>query len=385
MPNLAKLLRFLAPGLLLAGVPGSAPAQLVPIDGIPGVDTRVGVEILGMPLSQSLRPDSARPLQLGVLLSPSGGYELALRAALGTPDRALTPAIWTGVSTIDRRRFYGFGNDTRAPLPSSAYEIRPFQASLRTGLLLEGRRLRFSAGPEVRYVSTSVDLEEDDAGGEDAVGRFWGDDDADEPTPAIASMRPYGVGDFATAGLAAELEFGSVGPRGGAMLGASLSLEARWSPALLDATAPYATAVGEARAFYRPALPGSPVLAARIGAQVADGPLPYFDAAYVGGHSRLRGYRSQRYAGDEALWAGIESRVTLARASVRGRGISIGALSFVDAGRVTVNGSRAGGLHFGYGGGLWLGIDDGPSIGFSVARGEDETRFYARLGVLGWY
>lgn len=359
--------------LLCAALAAPAEAQRAPIPGIPGLDTEVGVDLFGTSVTRTLRSDSPNTFRLRAILSPLGRYELGLERRFGDASGAPVGVVWGRASTLERRRFYGWGNETPAPLPSSAYDIRPFEGSVGAGLLFERDRIRFELGPEFRHVQTSLDFERDDDG----------DADADDRPPAIAMLRPYGSGPFSQVAMAGAFEVRTAPPGAGAPAGAGLEVEGRWSPAALDVVRSYATVRAEAQGFLRLDLPGSPLLAARLGMERASSAVPYFDAPHVGGYGRLRGYRSQRFSGTGAVWAGIENRIRLGGFSVRDRSLEFGTLAFADVGRVTLEGDGETGFHGSWGGGVWLGLEDGPTASLSLAEG-DGTRLYVRLGLFDW-
>lgn len=350
-----------------------ARAQLVPFQGLPGIDTELGVELFGLPFVQRLRSESPNDYRLRTLFSPQGGVDITLERRFGDAVSGFTPALWGRVTTLERRRFYGWGNDTDAPLPSTAYQFRPFEASLDAGLLFERGNVRLSLGPEFRHVRTDLDAELS----------ADGDGDADDTPLAITSLRPYGAGGFSQIALAGALEARTAGPADGAHAGVGIALTGRLSPALLDVTTAYATATAEAQGFVSLDLPGSPLFAARVGVETASAGVPYFDAAYVGGYGRLRGYHSRRYSGTGAVWAGLENRLRIGGFSLRGKPISFGTLAFADVGRVTLAGNASRGFHTSYGGGIWFGLEHGPTASLTMAEG-DGTRIYLRLGLLDW-
>jgi hypothetical protein len=124
---------------------------------------------------------------------------------------------------------------------------------------------------------------------------------------------------------------------------------------------------------------GSPVLALRVGgSKVFGDDYPLQDAAFMGGQATLRGYRFNRFAGDAALFGGAELRIPITRAVIFTRG-DLGVLALADAGRVWFDGDSDGGWHTGLGGGLWF-HTIGQTISISYAKGEDEGRFYFKLG-----
>ncbi len=101
----------------------------------------------------------------------------------------------------------------------------------------------------------------------------------------------------------------------------------------------------------------------------------------MGGSRTLRGFDSDRFAGDSAIWGGVDLRLKLAEPRILFLG-TFGAIGFVDVGRVFYEGESPGGWHTGYGGGIWLtplGVD--TTISALMARGQEATRFYIYVGM----
>ena len=122
----------------------------------------------------------------------------------------------------------------------------------------------------------------------------------------------------------------------------------------------------------------TPILALRGGGSRAVGEFPFFEAAYLGGSRHLRGYSTQRFAGDLSLFGGVELRAPLAPLELVVRGTG-GVLGFMDAGRVYLDGSSPGGWHTGAGGGLWFATPVG-AVSLAYARGEKQ-KVYLKMGM----
>jgi hemolysin activation/secretion protein len=118
----------------------------------------------------------------------------------------------------------------------------------------------------------------------------------------------------------------------------------------------------------------SPVLALRGGARQVWGNFPAHEAAFLGGWDSLRGYETERFAGDAALWGSAELRAVLGRPNLLVRG-DLGALAFADAGRVYLDDASPGGWHSSGGGGLFFSFDfQGTTVSSTAlyARGETD-------------
>ena len=126
-------------------------------------------------------------------------------------------------------------------------------------------------------------------------------------------------------------------------------------PAAWDAIGAYSRVGAVAIAHLVLPVTTHPLLALRGGAEKVWGDFPYFDAAFLGGSHSLRTAPRQRFAGDAALYASAELRVPIAAFPFI-MPLNIGALGFVEAGRVFVDGQSPDGWHTGVAGGLWLGV-----------------------------
>jgi hemolysin activation/secretion protein len=125
-------------------------------------------------------------------------------------------------------------------------------------------------------------------------------------------------------------------------------------------------------------LVGATHLAARVGGAGAFGDFPVFESAFVGGRHSLRGFRSDRFAGDAALFGGAELRVPLGTVPLLVNG-ELGVFGLADAARVWHSGESPGGWHTGIGAGLWF-TALGRAVSVAYARGES-GRLYAWAGL----
>ncbi len=119
----------------------------------------------------------------------------------------------------------------------------------------------------------------------------------------------------------------------------------------------------------------------------------------LGGPGTVRGYRRERFAGRTAASASAELRIKLFDVNAYVLPLQVGALGFVDAGRVwadeagscgvascdnlprlgaaTYNGD---GLQLGYGGGLWIGVLDRAVVNLTVGASDETTLVTFGLG-----
>jgi hypothetical protein len=278
------------------------------------------------------------------------------------------------MSQLEVVEFRGFGNDV-PDLSGTFYDVRQRQWSFRPALgFSPNSKSDISIGPSVRYTST-----------DSTVNRF------------IAQQRPYGFGRFAQAGVQLQAHYDTRGSdelfeaggrnvlvhlgerRREPTLWGKIDLAASAYPGMLDARTAYEEISGVISAYFTPPVVTRPTLALRGGGKKLFGDFPYFDAAFIGGSRSLRTEHRQRFAGDASVFGTAELRVPLAAFPLI-LPFNIGALGFVDAARVYVDGQSPGGWHQGVGAGVWIAVVQ-PELGITVLRTNNpERRTLVSLG-----
>lgn len=248
-------------------------------------------------------------------------------------------------------RFFGYGNDAERPDGISARVYRD-QVTVQPALFWEQAGTYIGAGPIFRY----------------------GKPEFEDGSP-MAVFQPFGSEAFSQAGAAAQLriERGTRSARDPRAF--SLEIEGSAYPALLDVSEPFQTGRALARAW----LPlGWPFLALRAGGERAWGTFPVHEAVFLGGRNSLRGFETDRFAGDASLFGSAELHAPLGTIELLVRG-ETGIFGMADAGRVYFDGASPGGWHTSYGGGVWFASLD-HTLSLTYATGEI-GRFYLRLGM----
>jgi hypothetical protein len=296
----------------------------------------------------------AQQTDVSARASVSGGFggDLVLRRRL-EGSRVVIAGRGGYSQRLWSYRFYGFGND--APLGERSLAIVPAdeaRASLELELPL-GSSGTFAVGPAFRYL--------------------WTEPHPDGPLGVAAAL---GFTDFGQAGVAARLRLRRVNDEAFPRLGFELRGDGGGWAALQADGDPFGSAEGEARA-YVPFLLGSAV-ALRVGGGSAWGDVPVHESIFLGGRRTLRGFQTQRFAGDASLYGSSELRLPLGHLTLLTRG-RVGVLGFADAGRVYVDGESPGDWHTSYGGGLWystMGITG--SLVYGVG---EQNRLHAYFGL----
>lgn len=260
-------------------------------------------------------------------------------------------------SGIEVVRFFGFGNDTRRVAEDAFYRVRQEQYEVAPAIVVPvGARGALTVGPMLKYASTDAD-----------------------PSRFIGQLRPYGSGPFGQVGAAAGVEWDTRDGRA-ASRGLHLSAGGSLTPPIWDVVRTFGELHAEAATYLTPRTSFGPTLALRAGGKKVWGDFPFFESAFVGGASNVRGLREQRYAGDAALYGSAELRARLGRFYVVLPG-DYGVFGLVDAGRVFLEGATSDTWHTGVGGGIWFAVlEPGNTITLSLVRGDDRTAFYLRAG-----
>ena len=283
-------------------------------------------------------------------------------------------------SGIEILRFYGFGNTTRDNRSKRFYRVRneQFRAAPSVSVSLADERIRIAGGPWLEYSRTK------------------------NGSRLIDVSDPYGSGRFGSIGIFASfqldtreslpdnsnlaLPFHSNPAAGYPTSGVFFALTGQVSPPVWDVDRIWGSLEGSLAGFISAGDNGRATLGLRAGGKATFGRTPYYAAAYIGGgeffsgSAAVRGYRAQRFAGDQSVYANADLRMFVTRLKLIVPG-DFGVLGFSDIGRVFVDGESSRKWHPSWGGGLWFSpLARTNTISFVVANSPEETLFYLRLG-----
>ena len=96
------------------------------------------------------------------------------------------------------------------------------------------------------------------------------------------------------------------------------------------------------------------VFAFRFGGAANLGEYEFFHANFLGGKTNLRGFRSNRFAGDQSIYQNTEIRFKITNIKSYVLNGQLGVSLFNDIGRVWIRGEKSEKWHDGYGVGIWL-------------------------------
>jgi hemolysin activation/secretion protein len=160
-----------------------------------------------------------------------------------------------------------------------------------------------------------------------------------------------------------------------------VSLGGSYYPAVFDVVRQFGEVHGEASTYVTARhAPLEPTLAIRAGGKKVWGTFPYQEAAFIGGNSTVRLGRQNRYAGDAALYAGVELRLFLSRFNFILPG-DFGVFGLGDVGRVFLEGESSDVWHAAAGGGIWFAfLDRANTVSVALARSAERTGVYLKAG-----
>ncbi len=230
-----------------------------------------------------------------------GSYQFWNPKLLGT--------LGISASSIDQADFFGFGNGTNDNGSDDNFETDQFKATIAPRLsYLATPQLNLFSGVGVNYTSTNND---------DTV---------------LNATEPLGVGDFAYVNIFAGLDFDTRDRTTFNNTGFRFRVQANVSPEVLDADSTFGSVEGEASAFVR--VTSKAILALRVGGENVSGDFPFQESAFIGGDTTVRGFHENRFAGDSSVFANVELRYHIGRATAYVSEAEYGLVLFADGGRV---------------------------------------------------
>ncbi len=277
------------------------------------------------------------------------------RSVLGGADLKLR-ARYSGIEVL---HFYGMGNESVQTGPADYYKAHQKQLLVTTTLSFgDGEKRDLSIGPVLKHTAT------------DTTGT----------ATFVAEFPPYGAGgSFTQVGVQATVEIDERDHSGAPTKGYHLQGGASYYSDALDIDRSFGEVHGEASVYWS-LTSDNPTLALRAGGKHVWGDFPYYEAAFIGGTSDVRGLREQRLAGDGAVYGSAELRVRLARFKFLFP-TDFGVFGLSDVGRVYADGHPSDKWYTSRGLGIWLApVTRSSTVRLSVAESEGERALYVGMG-----
>lgn len=281
-------------------------------------------------LAHSFSTNAFRVRYTGEWIRAIGKTDIVINSVIKAPDNT--------------HNFFGLGNET--PYDRDNRTIRYYRTRINTYQLDPALRWKdrktswFSVGPSLYYYTFSP---------EDNVGRFINN------TSEIGSY-DSNIVDQNKLHLGVAMQYfndlrnSKVLPTRGSFINIRLQAYAGMDPSVRS----FGQLITEI-AFYKSLNKSETiVLAERIGGTLSVGKPAFYQAAYIGGHENLLGYRQYRFAGQHSLYNNIELRVKIADVASYILPGQLGLTGFWDIGRVWKEGEVSHKWHNGVGGGIYF-------------------------------
>ena len=284
------------------------------------------------------------------------------RAEFTGEFRGIVPPVIVGLrlraSGIDVLRFYDFGNETPDTGSTDFHKVKQQQYLVAPALEFSlSKAASFSLGPVFKFSHTNL-----------------------EGGTLINARRPYGVEDLGQVGAAADFQVDTRDHPRAARRGITFRFGGTYYPKALDVTSPFGEGHAEASSYLTARVPLRPTLALRVAGRKVWGTFPFYEAAFVGGDSTVRGFVEHRFVGDAAVFGNLELRLSIAKLFILVP-TQLGVFGLGDAGRVYLSGQTSDRWHAAAGGGVWLSfLSPANTVSVAAAHGVEGTRWYAKAG-----
>lgn len=255
------------------------------------------------------------------------------------------------ITSITKADFFGFGNETSDSGDDDRFETDQTRATITPGLnYVITPDLQLFSGVSINYNSL--------------------DDDEDT---LLNDLAPLGVGDFGYISLFGELDYDTRDRTVLNSAGSHIRVSASHSPDIWDAEGSFTSVEGEIAGFYD--VGSRSILALRVGGKHVAGNFPFQESAFIGGAENVRGFDTDRFAGDASVFGNAEYRYTLGQASAYIARAEYGLFGFVDVGRVFLEeADDEDELHPSGGAGMSIsGLDRSFLISLAIARSDERT------------
>ncbi|MEO8512417.1 MAG: BamA/TamA family outer membrane protein [Ignavibacteria bacterium] len=157
------------------------------------------------------------------------------------------------------------------------------------------------------------------------------------------------------------------------------SISGGYFPSIFDKAYKFGRITGDLRGYL--GYKENVSLALRVRGEKILGDFPFFESAFLGGARYLRGFASERFAGDGSVLGSAELRLKLFKMNVL-LPETVGIFTFAETGRVFREGESSNMWYTGYGGGLFMFLlNRDITLRFTYARSKEiENAFYFGTG-----
>lgn len=265
----------------------------------------------------------------------TGNYAIEFHGEFTRWRSPVTMSVDAGVSEIAVLHFFGYGNSTPFTGSADFYLAQQKQLYLYPAWNYRiGPKSVFTIGPSFKHVST------------------------DTLTASYINLtRPYGTPEFAQAGVLASAVYDTRDATDFTRHGLRISAGGSYYPILWGDGTPFGAMTASVASYVTLRSLPTLTLATRVTGRLTMGDAPVHEAAFAGGSNSIRGYESNRYAGESAAYFNGELRWKVATMPVVVPW-QFGIVGIGDVGRVFNEGDDPNVWHASGGGGIWFAMPD---------------------------
>lgn len=265
----------------------------------------------------------------------TGNYAIEFHGEFTRWRSPVTMSVDAGLSEIAVLHFFGYGNTTPFTGSADFYLAQQKQLYLYPAWNYRiGPKSVFTIGPSYKHVFT------------------------DTLTASYINLtRPYGTPEFAQAGVLATAVYDTRDADDFTRHGLRVTAGGSYYPFLFGDGTPFGTMSASVASYVTLRTLPTLTLATRVTGRLTMGDAPVHEAAFAGGSNSIRGYESNRYAGEAAAYFNGELRWKVATVPVVVPW-EFGVVGIGDVGRVFNEGDDPSVWHASGGGGIWFAMPD---------------------------
>ncbi|PHR72163.1 MAG: phosphoesterase [Lutibacter sp.] len=164
-------------------------------------------------------------------------------------------------------------------------------------------------------------------------------------------------------------------------LGMSTTIETNWKTNTDDADENHLSVKPSISFDHKLTASGKIVFATKLSGNIIFGDnFEFYNAASIGGKNGLRGYRNQRFTGNQSFYQNTDIRFNLKKVKTRLIPLQIGLFGGFDYGKVWLDNEDSKNWKTSYGGGFWLVGADMLNLNFSLFDSKDGAQFVFGFG-----
>jgi len=164
-------------------------------------------------------------------------------------------------------------------------------------------------------------------------------------------------------------------------LGMNIELKTGWKSNLEDSDENHAFISPSLRFDYKLSSNGNIVLGTKLKGHIIIGDnFEFYNGASIGGFDGLRGYRNQRFTGNQSFYQNTDIRLNLRKVKTELVPLQLGVFGGFDYGRVWLENENSEDWKTSYGGGIWLVGAEMINLNLSVFNSQDGAQFKFGLG-----